>query len=52
MEGASRGDFPEFPFCSPRCKLVDLGRWLKGSYRVPDDPAAEEVEPHPSEEAP
>lgn len=23
------------PFCSPKCKLVDLGRWLEGSYRVP-----------------
>jgi len=30
------------PFCSPRCKQVDLGRWLGGNYRVeteevPDD---------------
>jgi uncharacterized protein len=24
-----------FPFCSPACKLVDLGRWLDGSYRIP-----------------
>ena len=24
-----------FPFCSPACKLVDLGRWLDGEYRVP-----------------
>jgi hypothetical protein len=23
------------PFCSERCKLVDLGRWLNGEYRVP-----------------
>ena len=23
------------PFCSERCKLADLGRWLKGDYRVP-----------------
>lgn len=22
------------PFCSQRCKMVDLGRWLDGSYRV------------------
>jgi len=27
-----------FPFCSPKCKLVDLGRWLDGSYRVPGPP--------------
>ncbi|HEY0468977.1 MAG TPA: DNA gyrase inhibitor YacG [Polyangiaceae bacterium] len=23
------------PFCSPRCKLVDLGNWLNESYRIP-----------------
>ncbi|HZK91598.1 MAG TPA: DNA gyrase inhibitor YacG [Stellaceae bacterium] len=22
------------PFCSARCRNIDLGRWLKGSYRV------------------
>ena len=32
-----------FPFCTERCKLVDLGRWLDGAYQVPvqitpDDP--------------
>ncbi|HSU69106.1 MAG TPA: DNA gyrase inhibitor YacG [Tepidisphaeraceae bacterium] len=24
-----------FPFCSDRCKLIDLGRWLDGKYQVP-----------------
>jgi len=28
------------PFCSERCKMADLGRWLSGDYRVPE-PAAE-----------
>jgi endogenous inhibitor of DNA gyrase (YacG/DUF329 family) len=28
------------PFCSERCQLADLGRWLSGDYRLPDDPAA------------
>jgi endogenous inhibitor of DNA gyrase (YacG/DUF329 family) len=23
---------PSFPFCSDRCKLVDLGRWIDGTY--------------------
>jgi endogenous inhibitor of DNA gyrase (YacG/DUF329 family) len=23
------------PFCSERCKLADLGRWLSEDYRVP-----------------
>jgi endogenous inhibitor of DNA gyrase (YacG/DUF329 family) len=26
---------PLFPFCSERCKLIDLGRWLSGRYQVP-----------------
>ena len=29
---------PSFPFCSPACKLVDLGRWLDGAYRIPGPP--------------
>ena len=28
-----------FPFCSERCHLVDLGRWLGEEYRVPGPPA-------------
>ncbi|HTW94443.1 MAG TPA: DNA gyrase inhibitor YacG [Tepidisphaeraceae bacterium] len=24
-----------FPFCSDRCKLIDLGRWLGGKYQIP-----------------
>jgi endogenous inhibitor of DNA gyrase (YacG/DUF329 family) len=23
------------PFCSERCKLIDLGAWANGSYRIP-----------------
>jgi len=23
------------PFCSKRCKMVDLGRWLDESYAIP-----------------
>ena len=29
------------PFCSERCKLIDLGQWATEKYRVP----AEEQEP-------
>jgi endogenous inhibitor of DNA gyrase (YacG/DUF329 family) len=29
---------PARPFCSIACKLVDLGRWLDGGYRVPGEP--------------
>ena len=24
-----------YPFCSTRCKEVDLNRWLSGSYAIP-----------------
>ena len=27
------------PFCSARCADIDLGRWVKESYRVPTDEA-------------
>jgi len=30
------------PFCSPRCRDVDLNRWLSGSYVVPGRPEADE----------
>jgi hypothetical protein len=26
---------PYRPFCSERCRLVDLGRWLGEAYRIP-----------------
>jgi len=26
------------PFCSPRCRAVDLGRWLGGTYAIPGPP--------------
>jgi endogenous inhibitor of DNA gyrase (YacG/DUF329 family) len=26
------------PFCSERCRLIDLGAWIEERYRVPDDP--------------
>jgi len=32
MHGASPREWPQFPFCSKRCKTIDLGRWLNGSY--------------------
>lgn len=29
--------FPYRPFCSERCKLIDLGAWADGSYSIPDE---------------
>ena len=28
---------PFKPFCSERCKLIDLGRWASEEYKVPDE---------------
>lgn len=25
------------PFCSDRCKLIDLGRWLNGEFAIVED---------------
>lgn len=25
---------PALPFCSERCRLVDLGKWFTGSYSI------------------
>lgn len=39
------------PFCSERCKLIDLGAWASERYRVPVDEQPEtgslEIEPDP-----
>jgi endogenous inhibitor of DNA gyrase (YacG/DUF329 family) len=33
---------PSTPFCSERCRDVDLNRWLSGSYVVPGRKDADE----------
>ena len=30
---------PEFPFCSERCRLIDLGNWAAEKYVIPGAPA-------------
>lgn len=40
------------PFCSERCKLVDLGRWASEAYRVPAPPEQEEDEAADRDEEP
>jgi len=27
-------DEPDFPFCSDRCRLIDLGKWASGAYVI------------------
>lgn len=33
---------PYRPFCSERCKLIDLGAWASESYQIPSSPSEEE----------
>lgn len=35
-------DQADAPFCSARCRLLDLGHWLGGDYRVPLPPEDDE----------
>ena len=45
-----------FPFCSDRCKVIDLGRWLDEKYQIPaeisedDEPAIDDLPPRPPHE--
>jgi hypothetical protein len=37
IDGATRKKSREenfYPFCSNRCKLIDLGRWIDGDYKI------------------
>lgn len=42
VEWSARSPFR--PFCSQRCKMIDLGAWAAERYRVPDE------EPPPDDE--
>jgi endogenous inhibitor of DNA gyrase (YacG/DUF329 family) len=37
-------DAPYRPFCSQRCKSIDLGSWLTGSYRISRPVEEEELD--------
>jgi len=34
-------DDPNIPFCSDRCRLIDLGNWASETYRVEGNPKNE-----------
>jgi uncharacterized protein len=43
---------PDYPFCSERCRLLDLGAWATEKYVIstPIQPGDEsEIEPEPDE---
>ena len=37
-------DGADRPFCSARCKRIDLGNWLTGAYRISRPMNEDEVE--------
>lgn len=42
--GASREELGVYPFCSDRCKVIDLGRWLDGAYQIPVKDSSDDEE--------
>jgi uncharacterized protein len=44
-------EWPQYPFCTQRCKTIDLGRWLSEDYKVAK-PSDEDDDRHaaPSDE--
>jgi uncharacterized protein len=36
-----RASNPAAPFCSPRCKQIDLGKWLDEAYTLPAEEPGE-----------
>ena len=32
-------EYPDYPFCTKRCRTIDLGRWLSEDYKVAGGPA-------------
>ncbi|MDX8526650.1 DNA gyrase inhibitor YacG [Mesorhizobium sp. MSK_1335] len=37
-----------YPFCSVRCKDIDLNRWLKGAYVIPGRDGEEDEDDSPT----
>ena len=37
-------DFPARPFCSDRCRLIDLGEWASEGHKIPGAPAIPNIE--------
>ena len=40
---------PQMPFCSERCRLIDLGKWASEEYVIPGPPV-EPPAPKPGSE--
>lgn len=40
-----RAENRAFPFCTDRCKTVDLGKWMNEEYRVPAEDSSDDEDP-------
>jgi endogenous inhibitor of DNA gyrase (YacG/DUF329 family) len=40
---------PELPFCSERCRLIDLGNWASDKYAIPANAKPEEERDDPDD---
>jgi endogenous inhibitor of DNA gyrase (YacG/DUF329 family) len=47
---APRRDNPYRPFCSERCRWIDLGQWVEEGYRIAGDPVAADPARDPDDE--
>ena len=37
MQYEKISDIPDFPFCSKRCRMVDLDKWFDEDYKISED---------------
>ncbi len=44
VEWSERSPFR--PFCSERCKLIDLGAWVDEQHRIPGEPVPQDPPDH------
>jgi hypothetical protein len=43
-------DSPNMPFCSDRCRLIDLGNWASEKYVIPTPLQPDEIEDEEGEQ--
>lgn len=43
-------EYPEYPFCSKRCRTIDLGRWLSEDYKFSAGPSDDRSTPKGDDE--